>query len=313
LARNSSLTAPRQRLAAPLLLLLAACGAPADTTSEIAADQAVSALDDTGRAVLLARPATRVVSLLPAGSETLVALGALDLLVGRTRYDVAPELAHLPSVGGGLDPSLESLVALEPDLVIAWDSPGDGRLRKTLEGVGIPVFSIATRDTAAIFRNIRDLGHLTGRDAEADSLARAVRARLETVRDDVPAARRPTVLYVVSIDPPMIAGTDNFLAELIEVAGGRPLEVSGEFGGRSPQLSLEELVRMQPDGIVLPIGLDPGASVGRLHREPGWRDLRAVREGRIATVPEALVNRPGPNIGETAAILRREFRRWEKP
>ena len=108
-----------------MALLLSACGdagpdgrPPADVPSTAAA--AVSATDDVGRVVTLPRPASRVISLLPAGTETLFALGAGEAVVGRTRYDLEPHLAHLPSVGGGLDPSLETLISLRPDLVVAF-------------------------------------------------------------------------------------------------------------------------------------------------------------------------------------------------
>lgn len=280
--------------------------AAVDTT----AAGAVSAVDDAGRTVRLARPARRVVSLLPAGSETLVALGAAHLLVGRTRYDTDPLLTHLPSVGGGLDPSLEALVALNPDLVIAWESAGGGsRIRPRLEEMGIAVFSIQTRDTTDIFRNVASLGRLTGRRAAATGLTAAMRAELDAVRREVPARPRPTVLFVVGVDPPMVAGLDNFIAELIQVAGGDPLDIAGPALGLSPQVSLEELVRRQPDVIILPVGADRSMTASRMATEPGWSALRAVREGRVVEVPADLVNRPGPRIGEMARVLRAALHR----
>ena len=268
----------------------------------------VSATDDVGRVVRLEAPASRVIALLPAATETLFALGAGDRVVGRTRYDEDPEVAHLPSVGGGLDPNLEAIVALRPDLVVAWESPTGSRVRARLEELGIPVFAVATRDTLAIYRTIEGLGRLVGRDAAADSLSGHIRAQLDSVRAEVPPGPRPSVLYVVGTDPPMIAGTDNFIAELIEVAGGEPIAISGELQGVSPQVSLEELVRLQPDVVIFPVGADPSVSLERLADATGWRDLRAVREGRAAEVPAVLVNRPGPSIGEMAKLLRRVLR-----
>lgn len=268
------------------------------------AEAAVAAVDDGGREVRLPRPARRVVSLLPAGTETLFALGAGDRVVGRTRYDAEPHLAHLPSVGGGLDPSLEALLALRPDLVLAWESPGGSPLRARLEALGVPVFALATRDTAAVFRNIRNLGRLLGRDPAAAALAERVRAELDAVRASVPPGPRPSVLYVVSLDPPILSGTDNFLAELIEVAGGEPVPVSAPQAGASPQVSLEEVLRLRPDVVILPVGEDPGDTPARLRTSPGWRDLEAVREGRVALVPAALMGRPGPALGEIARRMR---------
>ncbi|HEV2130719.1 MAG TPA: cobalamin-binding protein [Longimicrobiaceae bacterium] len=288
-----------------LFALLTACSRPAGDPEEMpaGAGTAVSATDDAGRTVQLARPATRVVSLLPAATETLLAMGAGDRLVGRTDYDTDPAVTHLPSVGGGLTPSLELLAALQPDLVVAWEEAGTPRVRPRLEELGIPVFAVATRDTAAIFRNIRNLGRLLGHDAAADSLVRHLHAELEAVRASVAPGERPSVLYVISIDPPIIAGTDNFIAELIGVAGGEPVQISGAQPGLSPQVSLEELVRQQPDIVVLPVGEDASASVERLRTEPGWRSLRAVQEGRVALVPAELMHRPGPRIGLAARAM----------
>lgn len=266
---------------------------------------AVQAVDDAGRTVRLPAPARRVVSLLPAGTETLQALGAGDLIVARTRYDTGPATAHLPSVGGGLDPSLEALVAVRPDLVIAWEPAGGAsRLRSRLENLGIAVFSIQTRDTTDIYANIENLGRLTGRSAASAELAAGIRAELDAVTAAVPPGPRPTVLFVVSVDPPIVAGLDNFIAELIEVAGGVPLGIAGEAPGLSPQVSVEALIRRQPDLIILPVGEGASLRIERLGREPGWRELRAVREGRVREVPADLTNRPGPRIGEMARVLR---------
>lgn len=292
-------------------LILTACSDPApaadgDGRSETSADRpGVSAVDDAGRTVRLPRPAARVVSLLPAASETLVALGAGDVLVGRTRYDTEPEFAHLPSVGGGLDPSLEALVSLRPDLVVAWEpAGGESRLRSRLAELGIPVFAIQTRDTSDVYANITDLGRLVGRDGAAAALSERVRTGLDSVRSTVPAGARPRVLFVVSVDPPMTAGLDNFIAELIEVAGGVPLDIAGSAPGLSPQVSLEEVIRRDPDVVLLPVGTDASMNAERLAREPGWRELRAIREGRIVEVPADLVNRPGPRLPEMARVLR---------
>lgn len=302
---------------AVLCSLLAGCDAgPAPrarpAAPPAAAGVAVSVTDDAGREVRLAAPARRVVSLLPAGTETLLALGARDHLVGRTRYDVDPRVADLPSVGGGLDPSLEALVALRPDLVVAFESSSLSKVRLRLESLGIPVYAIEAQDTADVYRSIHTLGHLVGRDAAADSLQGAIRAQLDSVRASVPRGPRPRVLYVASVDPPMIAGSRTYIAELLDVAGAAPTAPAAD-AAFWPQVSLEALIRRDPDVIMLPVGSDPTASAARLRAEPGWRDLRAVREGRVAVVPADLMNRPGPYIGETAKLMRDALRGASRP
>lgn len=268
----------------------------------------VAAIDDAGREVILPAPAERVVSLLPAGTETLFAIGAGDVVVGRTRYDVDPHLTHLPSVGGGLDPSLEALIALQPDLVLAFETASESRIRHRIEQLGIPVFAIKTEDTTDIYRNIERLGTMVGRDAAASALRDSIRAELRQVA--TAAAQlgwKPTVVYVASIDPAILAGGRTYIGELIGVAGGVALDFGEPSGPRWPQVSLEALVEAQPEVVILPVGGDPTSTVTRLQRAPGWRELRAVQEGRIAVVPTDLMSRPGPGISEIAAVLHEAF------
>ncbi|CAN5876639.1 ABC transporter substrate-binding protein [soil metagenome] len=287
-----------------LLLLLAACSTQEGSAERLGetADSAVSAVDDAGRTVQLPRPALRIVSLVPAATETLVALGAGERVVARTDYDEAPEVAHIPSVGGGLDPSLEALVALQPELVITWREAANPRLRPRLEELGIPVFAVSTEDTSAIFSNIERFGHLTGLDGAADSLARSIRAELEAVRASVAGLPTRSVLYVVGMEPPMIAGPGTFIVQLIGVAGGRT--VFPDLRSHWPQLSLEELLRRDPEIVLLSVGEWSHDAPRRMRTAPGWQEMPAVREGRVIEVPAALVNRPGPRIGESARLLR---------
>jgi len=121
--------------------LLAACGGDAGARRPSApADSSVSVVDDAGRTVTLPHPARRIVALVPAVTETVIALGVADRLVGRTDYDRGAAVERLPSVGGGLDPSIEKLVSLRPDLVLGWETSGRTELRDRLTALGIPLF-----------------------------------------------------------------------------------------------------------------------------------------------------------------------------
>ncbi|HEX5580814.1 MAG TPA: helical backbone metal receptor, partial [Gemmatimonadaceae bacterium] len=222
-------------------------------------------------------------------------------IVGRTRYDDAPEVQHLPSVGGGLDPSLEALAALRPELVLAWElTPGAGT-RGQVEALGVPTFALQTPDTTTLFRTVERLGHLTGRDSGAAALAARLRAELDSVRRMADAAPRRRVFYVVSTSPAMTAGPDTFVGQLLSLAGGD--NIFPEAGAGWPTVSLEEIVRRDPELIVLPVGEDPTNSLAELRARPGWREIPAVRDGRVVTVPAGVVNRPGPRVGEAARML----------
>ena len=136
--------------------------------------------DDRGQAHDVSVPRTRIVSLIPAATETLVAIGAADRLVARTRYDEAPEIAALPSVGGGIDPSLEFLAALAPGLVVLWASGANGvRLEDRLDEVGVAWYGAALETVDDFRRHAGNLGRLVGLAGRADSLITRVEDELE--------------------------------------------------------------------------------------------------------------------------------------
>jgi iron complex transport system substrate-binding protein len=301
--------ARRLRIASAAALaaaLLAACGERgsdgARASAPPAADSAVSLVDDAGRTVTLRGPARRIVALVPSVTETVVALGAADRLVARTDFDHGPAVDRLPSIGGGLDPSVETLVSLHPDLVLGWETNGRPELRNRLTALGIPVFSIKTEDTTDVFRAVRSLGRLTGRAGAADSLAASLRAELAAVRASVAGASRPTVFYMAWNDPPLTAGPRTFISQVIEVAGGR--NVFADATALWPTVSLEEIVRRQPEVVVVPVGEQGSKRVEELRRAAGWRELRALQGGRGVVVPAEVVNQPGPRLGEAARAMR---------
>ncbi len=288
--------------------LFAACSAESGEPSSRApaaapaASVGVAVPDDAGRTIRLARPARRIVSLVPSVTESIVALGQAGRLVARTDYDPGPWLADLPSVGGGVDPSAEALVALDPDLVIAWRSARGGGFRDLLLSVGVPVYSASIEDTTDVFRTFDRLGELLGVPRAANRLASELRDSLAAVAADRPASRRPTVLFTLLGSPPRTAGPGTFVAQMLDVAGGRL--AFPELGERCPEVSLEAVVERQPEILVVPVS--PGTDAhALLAGRPGWRDLEAVRKGRVVGVDADLFSRPGPRLAEAARELQR--------
>jgi iron complex transport system substrate-binding protein len=275
---------------------------PGDAGGEARGNRgAIPVVDDAGREIELRGPARRIVSLVPSVTATIVALGASDRLVARTRYDQDLALAGLPSLGGGLDPSLEGIVDLRPDLVIAWNARDDRALVPRLRAAGIPVYSAQIQDTTAIFTTIDRIGRLLGSGSRADSVASALRDTLRAVADDVPAGSRPRALYLIAEDPPRTAGPSTFIGQAIAIAGADP--VFSDLAEPWPIVSLEAVIAARPDAIVLPVGSGlPGRDA--LMRRAGWRDLPAVREGRVVEIEADLLARPGPDLGRAARALR---------
>ncbi|MDB4875974.1 MAG: btuF [Gemmatimonadetes bacterium] len=270
--------------------------------SAATADSTLHVTDDNGHVVTLPGPAHRVISLIPSATESIIALGASDRIVGRTRYDVAPQVASLPNVGGGIDPSVEAIVALHPDLVIAWNTDKRQIARAKLVALGVPVFTMRTEDTTDVFRGIANLGKLLGRDTSARRVVASIHRDLDEVRRSVAGQPTPSVFYVVYNDPPMTAGSKTFIGQLLGIAGGR--SIFADLDALWPQVPLEEIIRRDPDLLVVPIGEFKTNSLEHLRARSGWRDLRAVREGHVVTVPSDLLSRPGANIGEAARALR---------
>jgi len=281
-----------------LLLLLAAC---TGRTDRPAAAAAITLTDDAGHTVLLAAPAQRVISLVPSVTETIIALDAGDRIVGRTEYDRDSSLAAVPLIGRGLSPSIEAMIALHPDLVVVWASDKRGDLRGQLEKAKIPVLALEVQDTTDAFRVVGLMGRALGREAAGGMLLDSLRASLKATASIARQRSRRRVFYVVYNDPPMTAGPGTFIDQLLNIAGAD--NVFSDAASKWPTVSLEEVVKRDPDIVVLPVG-EMSAQVGvRLRNTAGWRDLRAVKNGCLALVDADLVNRPGTNVAIAARRL----------
>lgn len=287
----------------PLLLaLIAACGDGGTPRDRAPADSgAVVVTDDAGVPVRLDAPARRVVSLVPSVTDVVLALGLGDRLIARTDYDADARLAGLPSVGPGLSPNLEWLAAQAPDLVIAWRDVEGRALVDRLVELGIPVYSSRLEDVETALSTITRVATLLGEGARGDSLRASMQARFDSVRLATRRTDPPTVLYLVGGEPPYAPGPGTFVDELIGIAGGRNLLADMPPGWHS--ISVEEVVRRDPDVIVIPVHGAESASASALLASPGWRDLRATRERRVFEVDGELFGRPGPRLDRAAAEL----------
>ena len=243
----------------------------------------ITVTDSDGRSVHLPAPAGRIVSLVPSATLSLDALGAGDRLVARTDHDTATWTAHLPSVGGGLHPSLESVVAARPDLVIRFGGPQDLRTPGTLDELGIPHVAIRPDGIDDIMETLRLLGAVTGRGAAADSLVATLESELARVRAHARTLPPVRTAYVLGGDPPWVAGPGTYIDEILSLAGG--VNAFRELGSLYASVSLEEFVARDIQVVLTP---DPG----RLNR-------RALGDARVQATGDAL-ELPGPGVAEAA-------------
>ncbi len=267
--------------------------------------------DDTGTRVCLDRPARRVVSLYGAFTELAWEMGATDVFVARTKNDVTiPALQDLPTVGSGLRPNVEYLLALRPDLVIGRAGRAGSRALEPLRARGMRVAAFDPRSFDGLADTIRRLGLLLGRESGALALSDRIRDELETVRTRVGTVARPLrVVFEVRSSSLTVAGRSNLVSELIRVAGGvNPVAVDKKL----VHLDVEALLRLDPDVYVVqegPMNRNPTPPADRPH----LRVLRAVRAGRVLVVDEHEFSRPGPRVGKAAEKLSRFLypERWD--
>lgn len=283
-----------------VLLALASCVNPDASPRTTAAG--IEVIDDGGNAVRLPAPARRVLSLIPARTDAILALGAADRLVARTQYDEDPRIAHLPSIGNALSPSVEWVVAQRPDLVVAWPDAQSRSVVTTLAQLGIPVYASRVQTIADVRRAVRHLGELLGLESRGDSLLESMDREHAAVRETVAQLERPDVLYLIGLDPVLAAGPGTFIDELITLAGGN--NIFGDQSALWPQVSLEEIVRRDPAVIVIATSDPGGRGFARtIGPRPGWRETAAVRNGRVYELDAGVFNRPGPNVGPAARML----------
>lgn len=197
---------------------------------------------------------------------------------------------------------MEALIALDPDLVIGWESAEYRGLRSRLEASGIAFHATSIEDTTGVFRSLDELGGLLGLPDRAATLAAGVRGSFAAVSAMGLGDPKPTVFYALLGDPPRTAGRRTFVGQLIEIAGGAP--AFGELHDGWPEVSLEAVLAAQPDILVVPTDATMIEVKHAFAGKPGWRDLNAVREGRVVVIPTDLLNRPGPHLGSVARTLR---------
>lgn len=276
-----------------LVLLLVMAG--------LARAEPVQVKDDRGRVVVLPQPPQRIVSLLPSLTESVCELDQCHRLVGVDRYSNWPEsVARLPRLGGGIDPSIEAIVAVKPDVVLLAMS---SRASERLEALGLKVVVLEPKTHADVRRVLGVVGQVLGvPQAEgADRLWRVIDAAVQAAAQSLPPKARGTRVYFEVSRGPYAASEASFIGESLTRLGVR--NVVPASLGPFPRLNPEYVVRANPD--VLMIG---NSSMQSMVPYPGWATMRAVRENRVCVFGPGdaeVVVRPGPRMAEAARIMAR--------
>lgn len=262
--------------------------------------------DETGRTVRVPRPVNRIVSLAPSLTETVYALGLQDHLVGDTDYcDYPLEAQKKTKVGGGINPSLEVIAALHPDIVLVTKSFNRLETVHALDSLGISSYATDPHTLEEIIASSKKLSDVLGVPEAGAAVAADMQRRLSDLQKRLGALPPKRVLFVVWTQPLISVGKDTFIADALRHAGAVSI-VDAEQSW--PQVSLEEVARLQPDFLVFSASHSEAVSpaVEALASLPGWSIVDAVKNRRIAVISEA-VNRPAPRIVSAIEDLARQL------
>lgn len=295
-----------------LLILLAGCThePPARPVQAAAAPgYPVTLRDDSGRELTFAGPPQRIVSLSPAHTETLYALGVGDRVVATDSYsDYPPEVKPKATLECWPQVPVEPLVALRPDLVVVLTQESD--FIRQMEGASVPVLKLFPKTYQGVLDGILALGRIVGAEGKAREITTSMEARTRAVEMRVKGKERPTFVYEMDVaDPqrPYVAGSGGFYGELFALAGGR--NVFSELQAPSGQVSAEQVIARDPAVILLGDAQVPHypQTPELVLRRPGWESVDAVRNRRVYAVDDQQITRPGPRLVDGLEEIARLF------
>ncbi len=259
--------------------------------------------DEMGRIVTVPDHPHRIICLLPSVVDDVFALGAGADVVAVTDFTKYPaEAKTRPSVGLPLTPSMETIIALHPDLVLGTGDLNTSDTIKQLEVLGIAVFLVAPHGVEGIYHSIASLGHVLNRDESAKNLIARLRGREDAVRRRVSGKPVVSILMPVWCDPIVTIGKHAFITELIEIAGGR--SVTRDLPQEWPQVSLEAVLAWAPEGLLLV--RSSKMPVEQIRNRPGWTSLPAIRNNRVYYVDDR-IEIPSPVAFDALEELARQI------
>ena len=259
--------------------------------------------DDVGRSVTVPDDPHRVVCLMPSLVDDVYALGGGSEVIAVTDFTkYPPEAKTKPSVGLPLSPSLETIISLHPDLVLASSDLNRGETVNQLQKLEIPVFVVTARGIEGIYESLASVGRALNREHEAVRLVTALRERERAVRQRVAGKPVINVLMPIWYDPILTIGKRAYITDLIEIAGGH--SVTSDIAEEWPEISFEAVLARSPQALVLVRGSK--MSVEAIRSRPGWVTLAAIRNNRIYYVDDR-IDSPSPVAFDALEDLAKQF------
>jgi iron complex transport system substrate-binding protein len=259
--------------------------------------------DEIGRRVQVPQQVNRIISLAPNLTEIVFALGEGNHLAGDTDYcDYPAEALQKPHVGGTVNPNLEEIVSLMPDIILAT-SINRRETVNALDHIGLPVYVTDPHSVEEMIASVEHIGSAIGVEKAATALSETLHARMADLDRRVSGAAQRRVLFVVWTEPLISVGRDTFIADALRRAGGRSVvDTSAEW----PHVSMEEIVKLQPEFLIFASAHagDAQHDLETLRARPGWRNLKAIQQGNVVVISDA-INRPAPRMVDAIEQLAR--------
>ena len=260
----------------------------------------IRVLDDAGHSVVLQQPAKRIVSLAPHVTELLFAAGAGERVVGVSEFSDYPEAAAaLARIGGGGGLDLEAIVALQPDLVVAWGSGNPQSQLLRLQSLGLTVYVSEPRQLQDVADTLNRLGQLAGSEAVARAAGQAFRQRYESLRQRYSRQPAVSVFYQIWQQPLMTVNGAHLISDVIGLCGGH--NVFDSLPALAPQIDIEAVLGASPDVIL--IASDTSGQSAEVDAWRRWPELTAVAQGHVYTMQRELLVRHSPRILDGAEQL----------
>ncbi len=274
-----------------------------EQTAPHASADTIEYTDGIGQKVRLPRHPQRIISLAPNITETLYLLGAQDRLIGNTIQCTWPEEAkHKPKIGELLNPNYEVILAAKPDLVIASTAGNDRNAVMKLAGLGVPVYVAAPRDVEKIFQSVRDIARITDREERGLQLVAQMRERLNKIKSLIRGLPPVRAFFITWLDPLLAPGKNTFENDVLSLVG--VVSITADIDQYYPRYSLEQILVKNPDAIITV--KQEGNPIPDFRKIAGWRDLRAVREGKVFILSE-YIQHPSPLFLDGVEELARQL------
>jgi len=251
-------------------------------------------VDDAGHRIYLAKPPARIVSLAPSITEMLFSLGLEEQIVGVTEFCDYPSAAKSKPKVGYANPSVETIVALRPELVLAPRDFLRPDLQLKFEQLKIPVFVLDAHTLEDIPLQIHTLGQMFEKVSAANAVTQLMRQRIAEIRHTVEHLPAKRVLYVLNSQPLITVGPGSFIHQMIGAAGG--MNIATQASEAYPRLSMETVLKEDPEVLIFPSGDVETVPRSEQQQWRRWASLSAVKQQRLHEVSSSLLNRPGPRV-----------------